>query len=556
MAIYRFTLCISLAVLLGCFSCIGKKGEERPRNMILIIVDTLRQDHLGCYGYDRAHTPSIDQLASGGTRFNQARTAVPLTLPSITSILTSTYPLYHNIKVNGSYTLEDSTLTLAEVFKKNGFRTAAFIGSIALARQHGLYQGFDLYDEEFNEPDHAPDTGAVPLRWVQSRGQRKASEVVDSAIGWLEKMKGEPFFLFLHFFDPHLPYDPPEYLSMVNYAPEETDMLAYDSEVAFVDGQIGRLMAALEGYRLTDETLIVFVADHGEGLKEHKEVGHGHFLYDSTIRVPLIFFFPPLIPAGQAISGNVRTIDITPTILDFFDFDPSEGMQGASLKDQMLGGDEPIGDLSYFETYYNRIYMGWSVLKGIQWRDWKYVKAPRRELYNLAVDSGETMNLIGEHEDIERTMDAKLDSVVSLYSGRSRRISRTIPLDEEVKGLLESLGYFTQPVEMPESSDSMLPDPKDMIDEFNRKQEIIEQIYTSGTLIQIGKYDQSIRILAELRGDGENQWMIDYNLGLAFMGKGDLEKAREKLFEALEQVPVGPERVKVREALRYLETKQ
>jgi len=166
------------------------------------------------------------------------------------------------------------------------------------------------------------------------------------------------------------------------------------------------------------------------------------------------------------------------------------------------------------------------------------------------------MNLIGEHADIERTMDAKLDSVVSLYSGRSRRISRTIPLDEEVKGLLESLGYFTQPVEMPESSDSMLPDPKDMIDEFNRKQEIIEQIYTSGTLIQIGKYDQSIRILAELRGDGENQWMIDYNLGLAFMGKGDLEKAREKLFEALEQVPVGPERVKVREALRYLETKQ
>ena len=302
--------------LMATASCSLLHRERRPTNVILLIADTLKRDHLGCYGYRRGKTPSIDRLARGGARLTQARSAVPLTLPSITSILTSTYPIYHGITVNMSYALDDSAYTLAEAFKENGYRTAAILGSVALDHRQRLTQGFDLYDDDF---------AGTPRRHFEGEDfisnalgpptMRRAEDVFGEGRKWLEENGDQPFFLLLHVFDAHVPYDSPEPLpTREGYRPDEAQIWAYDSEVYYMDRQLGLFLDALDEMGLDDRTLFVFTADHGEGLSEHREMTHGHFLYDSTIRVPILFSYPPLIPAQTVVPSTFRTTDLVPTI--------------------------------------------------------------------------------------------------------------------------------------------------------------------------------------------------------------------------------------------------
>ena len=343
---------------------------------------------------------------------------------------------------------------------------------------------------------------------------------------------------------------------MEGYRPEELPVWAYDSEIASVDGRLGELMASLERLGLSKNTLIVFTADHGEGLLEHKEATHGYFLYDSTIRIPLIFSCPGIIPRGKVVEGTVRSIDLMPTLLDIFGLEPPDGLQGTSFKGQILGKSSPTRVESYFETYYGKFFLGWSALKGIQWNEWKYIKAPKPELYNLEEDPGETVNLIDERPEVASSMRERLKTVISAYSNPSVKMARPLPMDAEHKELLESLGYLTEVVDVGGESDSLLPDPKDMMEEYSRKQVILGRIRLAGLLIQGGRYDASLLLLNGIEDAGDREWMVHYQLALAYMGRSDARRAEEELLAALDQAPIGPERVRIREALRYLEIKR
>jgi hypothetical protein len=433
----------------------------------------------------------------------------------------------------------------------------AVIGSVALAKRHGLDQGFDMYDDDFDPvAEDIQSVGALPPGEEGLVARRRAPEVVGLAVDWLKGHSGEPFFLFLHFFDAHLPYDSPEKLPLEGYADDEVPVWAYDSEIATVNKALGDLIAVLGDLDLIENTLIVFVADHGEGLMDHMEASHGYFLYESTIRVPLIFSCPGIIPQGKVIDGAIRTIDLMPTMIDIFNLDPPENMQGVSFKDQILGDTEPPQVDSYFETYYGRLFLGWSVLKGVQWNEWKYVQAPKPELYNLAEDPGEEVNLIDEEPQIAASMRHRLNEIISGYSNPSSAMARSVPMDPEHKEALESLGYITEVVDIDAETDSLLPDPKDMMEEYSRTQVLLGRILMAGRLIQAGKYDASLKLLEGLEGAGEREWMVRYHLGLSYMGKSDDRRAEEEFWAALDHAPVGPERVRIREALRYLETKQ
>ncbi len=547
--VFTFT---PLLVATCAVSCTKDKGDSVPRNVLLIVVDTLRQDHLGCYGYDRGDSKTIDELARRGVMFTRARSAVPLTLPSFTSIFTSTYPVFHRVRQNETYSISDSVTTLAEVFREKGFKTKAVIGSAALASRYGLDQGFDHYDDEFEKA--AKPSDHIPLQPIEYGpvSKRRAREVVRLAVDWLEENSADPFFLFLHFFDPHLPFDTPEKLPREEYSAEELPVWAYDSEIASVDRQLGVLMSSLEELDLTENTLVVFTADHGEGLMEHMEASHGYLLYDSTIRVPMIFSCPGILPQGKVLDGAVRTIDLMPTLLDIFGHEPPARIQGISLKEQILG-DVGLPEVdSYFETYYGRLFLGWSVLKGVEWDEWKYIQAPKPELYNLQEDPGETANLIEERPEIASSMRERLNTLISTHSNPSAEVAKSIPMDSEQKEVLESLGYFTELVEV-EEPDSLLPDPKDMMEEYSRRQIILARIRRACDLIKRGRYNESLQFIEGIKDAGDRQWMVHYHLAQAYIGRSELNRAEKELHAALDLAPVGNDRVQIRETMRYLE---
>ncbi len=551
----RLFISIPCLVVLFLFSCSLFERDPVPRNVVFIVVDTLRQDHLGCYGYPRGATRTIDELARRGVRFTNARCSVPLTLPSFTSIFTSTYPLYHKVQQNETYSISDSVTTLVEVFKEKGFKTKAVIGSTVLSSRYGLDQGFDHYDDAFAEVPMPSETMTLQPMEYGPVVKRNAREVVRLAVDWLEENSDDPFFLFLHFFDPHIPLDSPEKLPTAGYQPEEIVTWAYDSEVAVVDRQLGVLMRSLERLGIEENTLVVFTADHGEGLLEHMEATHGYLLYDSTIRVPMIFFCPGILTQGKVLDGTVRTIDLMPTLLDLFDLEPPERLQGISFREQILGDiDTPPVD-SYFETYYGRFFMGWSELKGVQWNEWKYIQAPKPELYNIRDDPGELVNLIEQRPDVASSMKERLNNLISTHSNPSVTMARPLPMDEEYREILESLGYFTELVEVAEP-ETLLPDPKDMIVDFTRKQIDLSRIRTACSLIQGGRYDEGIRFLDEIEDAGDRQWMVHLHYALAHIGKSEYRRAEEELRTASDLAHDSSGQDQVRQVREYLEERR
>jgi arylsulfatase A-like enzyme/Flp pilus assembly protein TadD len=427
-----------------------RAGSPRPAadlNVLLITLDTTRADRLGCYGHKPARTPALDALAARGVRFENAYCEVPLTLPSHATILTGLNPYRHGVHNNGNYALSPGHTTLAEVLKARGYATAAFAASFSVDSRFGLDQGFDAYDDVF-EP-------AAPFKPVNS--ERRADRVFAAFKAWFEKHAGGRFFAWVHFYDPHFPYDPPE-----EYA-REFRADPYDGEVAFMDKYVGELVRLLESEGLLDRTLIVAAGDHGEAFGEKVEEGHGLFLYEMSLRVPFIVSGPGL-PRGLAVPGEIGLVDITPTVLDLLGVKPASALDGRSLAPALRGKKVPPADI-YLETFYPRENYGWSELVGVLSRGWKYIQAPKPELYDLRNDPAEEKNLVrsegGRAADLRSRLEAMLKRAAGAPSG-----SRALTAAEQER--LRSLGY----VQFAGGRDSgERPDPKDRLEELKLFQE-------------------------------------------------------------------------------------
>lgn len=427
-------------------------GSSRPRSVLLISVDTLRADHLGSYGYRAAATPVMDALAARGLRFTQATTTVPLTLPAHTSLLTGTFPTYHGVRDNGGFYVEDSLTTLAETLKGRGFRTGGFIGAFVLDRRWGIAQGFDHYYDDF-------DLSKFEMAAGLDAAQRPGTDVVDHALGWLAEDRVRPFFAWVHLYDPHSPYQPPEPFRSRFPA---TLQGAYDGEIAETDAQIGRLLAALKDSGQLDSTLVVVVGDHGESLGDHGEQQHGFFIYDAALHIPLIVAGPG-VPV-KAVTEQVRIVDVMPTVLDLLGLPVPDGVQGQSL--MPLGRGEALDLLAYSETYYPRYHYGWSELTSVRDGRFKFIAAPRRELYDLTADPGETTDLSAANPRMADALERALRDLAT-RTATTAVAQQPRALDAETEQRLRALGYVGGSVSRAALVDKPRPDPKDTIRLYN-----------------------------------------------------------------------------------------
>ena len=426
-----------------------------PANLLLVSLDTTRADHLSAYGYARDTTPVLRELAAAGTRFAQAYAAAATTAPSHATLFTSLYPLAHGIVRNG-LELRPAELTLAEILRERGYATAAFVSSFVLDARFGFAQGFELYDDDF-DPGQASFPAGHEWRDQEIPGgfDRRADETTRRTVEWLATGRdpARPFFLFVHYFDPHAPMSPPEPYA-ARFAPEpgaprlDLRISRYDGEIAFVDEQIGALLDALARAGLDERTLVAVTADHGEGLLQHGQMAHGVHLYDEAVRVPLLLRWPGVVPAGRVVETPVALVDLAPTLLELLGVPAQErGFQGGSLARALAEGGalDPERPVHLQRRHYDGEQVGdeWveGDLYGVRQGRWKYLESgdgSRRELYDLAEDPGETVNLEASHPAEAR----RLAAGIARWKAASRRGGEA-PKDltgSEREGL-RALGY-------------------------------------------------------------------------------------------------------------------
>lgn len=461
-----------LALVIAVFGVWMIRGKKPIRHVVLISIDTCRADYLSSYGFSAPTTPNIDAIAKQSTRFENVITPVPITLPAHSSMLTGKIPPAHGVHNNIGYQLGSSNLTLAEILRFKGFRTGAIISSFVLDRQFGLSQGFNTYHDSFDGA-HSGEHGE----------ERKGDETTQLALEWLDKNKeAEKSFLFLHYYDPHTIYEPPEpYLSMFPNDP-------YAGEIAFTDDCIGRVINKLKEMDRLDSTLLVITGDHGEMLGEHGESEHSYFVYDAAIKVPLVIRRP-----GQkksvVVQAPVGIVDIVPTVCAQLDIPLNETVQGIDLS-PLLNGDVPEGYERYLyaESVTPRR-IGASALTAISTGDWKFIQAPRRELYNLIEDKGEQRNLAGREVHRLRILEDKLKEV--LEQTFREDMNNELELDAESIRKLESLGYVAGKAEVGYVFDEGQDDPKDFI-------RLFEDYLEAGRLSHRGQYNEADAILRRL----------------------------------------------------------
>jgi arylsulfatase A-like enzyme len=465
-AIFAFRLGSGGALTMDAYT--SRTSRKKP-NILLITIDTLRQDRIGCYGYAGAKTPNMDAFFGEGVGFTQANTCVPITLPSHTSILTGLYPNAHGVRDNGSYRLKETGLTITEALKAEGYSTGAFVSAFVLDKRFGLDKGFDVYDDDFS------DSILMATKWRLSSEtyngeydfyQRKADEVTTAALKWLDGNKSDRFFLWVHYFDPHAPYyayekdgirpifqvPSPSPDGSYSAAYAEQVVSIYDQEISFTDLWIGKLLEAMSGWGLKDSTFVTIVSDHGESLGEHGYYfQHGAVVYDTTMKVPLMMRLPYDGPAGRVIDDIISTIDIAPTIYHLLGIEPEARMQGSSLIPLMFGKTGENPDHVYAETLLP-VRFGKNELRSVKTRQFKLIAIPatgEHRLFDLQLDPDETHNLLAEdgdgtlearHESIIDGLKRKLDKLIR--SGGSRSGNAPEMLDEETKDKLRKLGYL------------------------------------------------------------------------------------------------------------------
>ena len=503
MRIFFFLVCCHLA--LGS----GAAGEPRPdkasrRDVFLITIDTLRADHVHCYGYHRVQTPSLDQLAKQGVRFTQAFTPSPITNSSHASILTGLLPSAHGVSDFG-VPLAASHLTLAETLKKRGYRTAAFIGAVILdskALAPGLDRGFEFYD-------NFPAQSETKSRW--GRVERRGMEVVQHAETWLNAHPAGPHFVWVHLYDPHDPYEPPP-----PYSEIYKDRL-YDGEIAYADSALGHFLAYLKKQGWYESSLIVVVGDHGEGLGEHHEDTHGIFLYDSTTHVPLLVKLPEQREAGRTVKAQVRTTDIMPSILEVLGVLAPARLDGESLG-PFLTGTGAAPRTVFGETDYP-LRFGWAPLRSVRKEGLKFIEAPKPELYDLPSDPNELQN----HYVAWDPRVQKLRKILAELSAKSPAPAKTSPATVSAGTIdeLHALGYLGSAdagsaTDVPEPS--LLRDPKDKIEEQNL-------LHTAMMASEDGETDKARAALEKVLQLDDRSVLALSQLGRLEMSSGNYAKA-------------------------------
>jgi arylsulfatase A-like enzyme/Tfp pilus assembly protein PilF len=510
-------------------------------NVVVVTMDTTRADRLGCYGFKGIETPNLDALARDGVVFENETATVPLTLPSHTSIFTGLVPPHHGVRDNGGFVLAEDKTTLAERLKAAGYATGAFVAAWVLEGRWGLNQGFDHYGDQFELSKYK----VVSLGTVQKPGD----EVMDEAVAWLSAVKSKKFFAWVHLYDPHTPYEPPEpFKSRYPGQP-------YLGEIAYTDKVVGRLVDWLRDNQVLDRTLVVVTADHGESLGEHGEASHSYFIYDSTTRVPLIVRTP------WGLQGRVKAqtsaVDVFPTILDLVGLPPEPGIDGKSAARLLFdpGATEPR--VAYSETYFPRYHFGWQHLRSLRDGAWQFVEAPTPELYDLAHDPAETANVYKANSRRGEAMRAQLEA---LAGGGVQKAPEKQKLDPDTLQRLAALGYVGNVVDV--DPEAKLPDPKDKLPIFqlmnaakaeaqDEKTEeavakmrkaialdpgIVDAHLTLGTwLAKLNRADEAIaeyKKALELKPDND---LAMLNLAYVYRGRGQFEAALEGYRAVLRQ---------------------
>lgn len=515
-----------VAAAVGIVALVGRglKGRARrpaappptARHVVFVTIDTLRADRLGCYGNASVATPHMDGIARQGALAEDATVHVPLTRPSHMSIFTGLFPAEHGVRDNVSPALGAEIPLLAEVLQKAGFATAAFVSSIVVSRQSGLARGFDTYSDRFLvEADDARF-----LDQIQKRGDGPTAE----AITWLESHRTGRLFLWLHLYDPHDPYEPPE-----PYASRYADR-PYDGEVAWSDELVGRLDAALERLGLRNDTLLVVTSDHGEGLGEHGEAVHGYFLYETTLHVPLLVRGPG-VPAGTRVGTTFRSVDLFPTALDLLGLAPLPRLSGRSQADALRGGAQAASEPTYAESLTPLLHYGWSDLRALREGRFKYIQAPRPELYDLKDDPHEAHNLIGtaapRAEALRSALARRLESERS--AGPPRSGEAGVPPE-----LLEKLGALGYVGTGGSAGASAGADPKDKLDEFKDTSRTVRE-----ALVRLREGDDA-GAAAGFQGllqKGIEGFEIHYYLGRALLGLKRHAEAARHFEEAIRRQP-------------------
>ncbi|HEX4960578.1 MAG TPA: sulfatase-like hydrolase/transferase [Thermoanaerobaculia bacterium] len=508
-----FSRCALLLALPGLLSGCSR----RPLNVLLVTLDTTRADHIGCYGFPLARTPRLDALAKEGVRCANAISAAPITLPSHSTILTGLYPPAHGVRDNGTYALGDDAVTLAERLKRAGYRTQAFVSALVLNRRYNLVQGFDGYDDDLWSEDEPK------LFMIRSRpGEKTAARAAAWLSGWAKESKEgnrPPFFLWMHLFDAHQPY-------RVSTAERVLSPSPYDAEIGVLDHAVGRVLDELKKLGVLDDTLVIVTADHGESLGEHGEKTHAVFIYDATVRVPLLLRCPRLLPQGRVYEGSVRSADLVPTILAALKLPGGNETQGMDLL-PAFRGDVPPPDLpQYSESLLSEVGFGMAPLYGVRHGGFKWIRAPKPEVYDLRRDSKELKNLYAAEPRRAAAMDREL--TVILDDSRRRGLApQKSPMDKETMESLQALGYLA-----PRASREAMAgiDPKDGMVLYTKLED-------ARHFAQQGKWDQSERLLQEvLAATPANVTAVNI-LALVQMRQGDFAAARNEYLRSLSLDP-------------------
>jgi arylsulfatase A-like enzyme/Tfp pilus assembly protein PilF len=490
-------------------------AKSRP-NVILITIDTVRADHVGRYGAKNVQTPTLDSLAHDGIVFDRAIAQVPLTWPSHTVILTGTYPFQNGVQDFTGTPLAPQFRSVAQAFKDHGYRTGAIVSAFVLDRSWGLARGFDFYDDSFSPAAFkSKDLGLV---------DRRAGESVDRALKWLAKAaaKPGPFFFWLHLYDPHSPYDPPP-----PYRTEYRDH-PYDGEIAYADHELGRVIAWLKVHQLYTRTAVIATSDHGESLGEHGEQEHGFFIYNSTTHVPLIV----KLPAGSGVRPGrvmppVETARLAPTLLSI------AGIQDAAIEKQFTARDlfaKNADTVAYSETFYPFSSFGWSPLHSLEAGRFRYIDAPKPELYDEAADPGETRNLAAQQPATVATLKEKLQELLRRNAFvASTAANSTLPPDAAEK--LRALGYvaYKSPVSAEQLAKG-LADPKDKIEEFN-------MILQAQDAMRAGDFSRGESLLAKVQEQDPNMYIVHFSLGEAAARNKDWQKSAAEFQRCLDLNP-------------------
>jgi tetratricopeptide (TPR) repeat protein len=481
-----------------------------PPNLLLVSIDTLRADRVGCYGYAAIETPALDRLAREGLLLEDATVHVPQTRPSHASMLTGLYPFTHGVRDNFSPPLDGKVPTLAALLKARGYDTAAFIGGYPLAASSGLNRGFDLYDD-------ALGTGSAGGALM---AERVGAEVVDRALRWLGGRR-RPFFAFVHLYDPHTPYEPPRPFS------GRYPGRPYDGEVAYADAQLGRLMAFLDSRGLRGTTLVVATSDHGEGLGDHGEDEHLVFVYESTLSVPLLMAWPGTLPAGRRVGGQFRTVDLMPTLLHLMGVPPA-ATDGASRASELRGGRSLPDNESYAESLYGQLHFRWAPLRALRAEGWKYIEAPRPELYHLRQDAAERTNVL----DVRGQVATRMRERLATYGSTAPAAAIELPADAGAVERLVSLGYVG--AGGGPSTGVKGADPKDMI---AGHQAYSRDVQKGLRLFRAGDVDGSLEILERLARQEAVAFEVPYFLGKALLRKRRYADAVKSLEDARAILP-------------------